>query len=94
MTVRFLSVAEQEYIDAFDYYEGIVEGLGDQFQEELLAAIARVQSFPHAWQKLSNSTRHCRLARFPYGLIYQTRPEGILVVAVMHLGRNPRYWVE
>ncbi len=90
--VRFLAVAEAEYRDAIDYYNAEVLGLGDDFREEVAAALQRISDFPDAWQKLSARTRRCRLNRFPYGLVYQQRPEGILVVAVMHLKREPGYW--
>ena len=43
MKVRFLSIAEQEYKDAYDYYEGVVEGLGIQFKEELVIALKRIE---------------------------------------------------
>jgi plasmid stabilization system protein ParE len=94
MTIRFLSVAEQEFKDAFDHYENIVEGLGDQFKEELIVALKRIQDFPDAWQKLSRKTRRCRLDRFPYGLVYQNRANEILIIAVMELSRKPSYWIE
>jgi plasmid stabilization system protein ParE len=94
MTVRFLSIAEQEFKDAFDYYENIVEGLGDQFKQEIIVALKRIQDFPDAWQKLSRKTRRCRLDRFPYGLVYQNRANEILIIAVMELSRKPSYWIE
>jgi hypothetical protein len=92
--VRFLSVAEQEYRDAYDYYEGVVEGLGMQFKEELVIVLKRIEEFPEAWQRVSSKSRRCRLDHFPYGLIYQVRPTALLVVAVMHLGKEPGYWVK
>ena len=70
MKVRFLSIAEQEYQDAYDYYEGVVEGLGIQFKEELVIALKRIEEFPEAWQRVSSKSRRCRLDRFPYGLVY------------------------
>lgn len=94
MKARFLSIAEQEYQDAYDYYEGVVEGLGIQFKEELVIALKRIKEFPEAWQRVSSKSRRCRLDRFPYGLVYQVRVEELLVVAVMQLSKEPRYWVE
>ena len=93
MKIRFLSVADQEYRDAYDYYEAAVDNLGDDFKIEVISAIARIQSFPDAWQKISIRSRRCRLERFPYGLVYQKRKNEILVIAVMHLRKAPHYWI-
>ena len=93
MTVRFLAIAAQEYQDAFDHYESVVENLGEDFKEAVVEALGRIQDFPNAWQKVSPRTRRCRLARFPYGVVYQRRKQEILVVAIMHLRREPEYWV-
>jgi hypothetical protein len=38
-------------------------------------------------------TRRRLIGRFPYGLVYQETQFGILIVAVMHPHRHPRYWV-
>ncbi len=38
--------------------------------------------------------RRCRLARFPYGLIYGVDGETLVVVAVAHLHGRPRYWID
>ena len=93
MTIRFLSVAAQEYRDAFDYYEAMVRGLGAQFSNEVINTIDRINRFPQAWQKLSPRSRRCRTDRFPYGLIYQIKADEIIIIAVMHLDRDPTYWV-
>jgi len=32
--------------------------------------------------------------RFPYGVLYQARADGVLVLAIMHLRRDPKVWQE
>lgn len=95
MTVRLLEVACQELDEAVAYYNGQASGLGDAFLLETIAAIDRIRRFPLAWHPLSESTRRCRLRRFPYGLIYHHDEKGeVLIVAVAHLHRRPDYWRE
>ena len=54
--------------------------------------IERIIQYPEAWFKLSKRTHRCRTNRFPYGIIYQVRAEILLIVAVMHLSREPQTW--
>jgi toxin ParE2 len=92
VTVRVLEVAQQELDEAIAYYNSQAPGLGDAFLLEAVAAIDRVRRFPQAWQRLGESTRRCRLRRFPYGLIYHEDKGEVLIVAVAHSHRRPDYW--
>ena len=92
MTLAFLAPARAELEQAVDYYNSESEGLGFEFAAEVKRTLERISRYPEAWQPLSKRTRRCRTNRFPYGIIYQIREADILVVAVMHLHRNPRSW--
>ncbi len=78
--------------DAFCYYQQQMNGLGDDFIKEIMAAINRVKLNPYAWSIFSENTRRCLVNRFPYAIIYQIDEEQILIVAIAHLHRNPEYW--
>ncbi len=90
--IKFLAPAEAEFLDAISYYNMQSEGLGYEFAAEVKKTIERIIQYPEAWAKLSKRTRRCRTNRFPYGVIYQIREETLLIVAVMHLGREPQNW--
>jgi len=92
MTVRFLEVASAEYRQAVDYYDAEKPGLGREFSEAVEAALHQITTFPNGWPQISARTRRCLTKRFPYGLIYQQSGDLILVVAIMHLKREPTYW--
>lgn len=34
----------------------------------------------------------CLTKTFPFGVLFRDRPDEIIVVAVMHLHRDPDYW--
>ncbi|MDO8094347.1 MAG: hypothetical protein Q6360_12795 [Candidatus Brocadiales bacterium] len=44
--------------------------------------------------EIEPNLRRCLLSRFPYGLIYGVDADAIIVVAVSHLHREPRYWID
>ena len=92
MEILFLSPAKDELAEAIAYYNGQSEGLGYEFAAELKKTLERIVQYPNAWFKLSNRTHRCRTNRFPYGIIYQIREEKLLIVAVMHLSREPETW--
>lgn len=90
--IAFLSCAESELHDAIRYYNEQNPGLGYEFAAEVKKTLERIASHPEAWAPLSKRTRRCRVSKFPYGVIYQARLEGVLVVAVMHMSRRPDRW--
>jgi plasmid stabilization system protein ParE len=92
MKVEFLEPARAEFLEAVEYYNQQREGLGLEFAEEVRATIERIIQFPEAWLPISKRTRRCRTNRFPFGIIYQMRDEILLIIAVMHLHREPRSW--
>ncbi len=92
MKIEFLPPAKTELMDAISYYNLQSEGLGYEFAGEVKRTLERIVQYPDAWAKLSKRTRRCRTIRFPYGIIYQIRGETLLIVAVMHLSREPETW--
>ena len=92
MEIVFLPPAKAELTDAISYYNMQSEGLGYEFAAEVKRTLERIVQYPDAWFKLSNRTHRCRTNRFPYGIIYQVRNETLLIVAVMHLSREPETW--
>jgi hypothetical protein len=92
MNFFFHPEAEEEFNQAIDYYEEIEPGLGYDFALEVYASIHRSVEYPKAWSHLEGDIRRSLVRRFPYGILYSEEPDGIAVVAVMNLHRNPGYW--
>lgn len=93
MKVSFLTLAQQELDDAVAWYNEQATGLGQDFLDELDRVVRRAVTFPMSCPEIEPGVRRCLLARFPYGLIYGVDRKTIVVVAVAHLHREPRYWV-
>lgn len=92
MNVRFLTLAEQEVDDAFVWFEQQAEGKGVDFLDELDRVVRLVKAFPLASTEIEPEIRRCLFARFPYSLIYGFERQTIVVIAVSHSHREPRYW--
>ena len=93
MKVRFLDLAQRELDDAVAWYDEQAAGLGQDFLDELDRAIRRVVAFPSSCTEVEPGLRRCLMARFPYGVVYGVEQDLIVVVAVAHLHREPRYWI-
>lgn len=64
------------------------------FLEELELAVAAVASSPGRYPAYMVGTRRFIFPYFPFNLIYEQRDEMVVIVAVSHQRRGPRYWVD
>lgn len=94
MKLRILAIAKEELFDAIRYYNNQREWLGFEFALEVKETFLRICRFPEAWSKISERTRRCLLKRFPYAILYRFKEDRILVVAIMHMSRDPKKWQE
>jgi plasmid stabilization system protein ParE len=62
------------------------------FTEEIDAAESAIVEFPEAWPRFETGTRRYLLRRYPFSVVYRIEPDRILIVAVAHGHRRPRYW--
>lgn len=80
--------------EAARFYEARVTGLGDDFLDEFERCVERIVSYPESGQRCYEYFRRLLVPRFPFSVIYELLPEGILIVAVAHQRRRPGYWRE
>lgn len=92
MRLRVVAVAEQEFAEAVDYYNLQRAGLGFEMAAEVAAAFERIREYPNAWAPFSPTTRRCQVHRFPFGVLYHICDGEIVVIAIMHLARDPKRW--
>jgi toxin ParE2 len=92
MTLRLLAPAQDELDEAMAWYAAQAPDLDKAFLFETLKVFRLIQQFPLAWHPLGEGIRRCRLARFPYGVIYAPEGDDILVLAISHLHRAPGHW--
>ena len=81
---------EADIEDAYQWYEGKQEGLGERFFTELAVCCAQVKEHPEYYSKIGKSLRKVLLDRFPYIVTFEIIGSTIFVYAVFHTSRNPK----
>jgi len=94
MNVRFLTLAQKEADEAVVWYDEKAEGKGRDFLDELDRVVRLVKAYPLASPEIEPEIRRCLFARFPYSLVYGIDDQMIVVIAIAHSHREPRYWVD
>ena len=89
---RFYPAAEAEMIAAAAYYEAQQTDLGRRFLASVQDAINRICVNPRIFPIVEPDVRRCLTKTFPFGVLFREQSEMIVVMAVMHLHRDPDYW--
>ena len=90
---RFIAAARHEFLSEIDHYNQAQPGLGLRFIAAVEAAVARALRFPLAGSPSVAGTRRILLKGFPFSLFYRSEGDGIVIFAVAHHARQPRYWL-
>lgn len=92
MIHRFHVEALRELREAVEYYRGVSPEVVADFTLEMSQLVREACAHPHVFRQFDPPARRHFSTRFPYGIIYLLEPDGIWIVAVMHLKREPAYW--
>ena len=88
--------AENDVLEAADWYDRQQPGLGDEFIEEVVTVFDALVVNPllHCRRHPTKNIRWRYPNRFPYRVIYEVIEEERLVViaAVVHAARHDRVW--
>jgi plasmid stabilization system protein ParE len=87
--VRFHPDAEVEMIEAAAYYEAQQADLGRRFLAAVQDASNRIAVNPHLYAIVELDVRRCLTKTFPFGVLFRERPDAFVIMAVMHLHRDP-----
>lgn len=87
--------ARAELLEAIAWYEAERPGLGGRFNAEVERLLARILESPRQFPEIDPGIRRGLVRGFPYGLFFAAQDEvddEILVLAVLHLHRDPPTW--
>ena len=84
--------ANVELMTAAKYYQCQRPELARDFLHAYREAQQAVQRQPDRFSFLAAPVRKCRVAGFPFKLVYEEFPDCIHVLALAHDSRDPEYW--
>jgi len=90
---EFHESAQEELFEAGNYYAHIRPELGTDFEDEINAALRRIQTSPLLFSIEVDPFRKCLVDRFPYSIVYIDLPDRIYIAAIAHHSRRPDYWL-
>ena len=96
LSVKILPAARIDIIETIAWYNQQQTGLGKRFRIALTDAISSVRENPRLFTERYQTVRISPLKKFPYLVYYlfDEQQSRIVIVAVLHGGRDPEAWKE
>ena len=92
MRVVFLEPAREEFLEALEFYEEQISGLGADLLNEVEEKVASLKATPNLGASYVARTRRTLLYRFPYYIIYLVEADVLTILAFAHQRQKPGYW--
>lgn len=93
LEVEVLPPAEDEFDESYHWYRGRSHDAAERFAVAIDTAIKKLRRQPSLGIRIDEEHRFYRLKKsFPFYLVYRTKPEKLVVVAVAHNRREQGYW--
>lgn len=93
MNIQFLTLADREVNDAVGWYDQQGSNVSG-FLDDLDCAVRLAKTYPLLATQIEPEIRRRLLVRYPYSLIYGIHDDTLVIIAVAHHQREPRYWAE
>ncbi len=90
---RVISAAEWDYTEALCWYAERSHRAAEGFNAEFDKALKIIGTDPGRFPRCDDRHRFYLMDRYPYQIIYRTEPDEVVVIAVAHAKRKPKYWI-
>lgn len=96
--VRWTTRAASQLIEAGTFLERERPGAGYGFLEQVESILAVAADHPAIFPRVpdvaGNAVRRGLVRRYGYWVIYEVRPDNLLVLSIWHVARRPEGWRE
>ncbi len=99
LEVRFVDEAAAELRDAAAWYQERSNGLGLVLLSVIDVAVDAIARWPRSGALIEGvgvdlEVRRVPIARFPYFIAYLVLDDVLVVLAIAHERRQPKYWID
>ena len=84
--------AELDIAEAYVWYEGRRDGLGEEFLSSVDACLESIRRRHEMYPVVHEGYRRALIRRFPYAVFYEPSEAAVTIYAVFHTSRNPDKW--
>lgn len=88
--LRILPAVFNDTVEAADWYDDQLAGLGSRFMDSFYAALPELTQNPLVYRPVYREFRRILLKPFPYAAYFRLHGDATVVVLVFHTSRNPR----
>ena len=92
MKVDFHPSAVEELEESADWYAARSIEAAQKLLVAVDVALGKIAEQPERFPQVDASHRACSLEKFPFQIVFRYEKERLLVIAVAHAKRRPRYW--
>ncbi len=88
----FHPLAEAEYIEAFQWYEDQLSGLGERFEQAVEEKLNQINLKPQLFPVKHGNFREAKVEAFPYVIVFwiYKSERMIFISSIFHTSRSPR----
>ena len=84
--------AQADIRSAARWYDDERRGLGTEFTRAVRASLAAIEREPRSYPVAAAEVRRALVRRFPYALYFVASSEAVVVLACLHVRRDPQSW--
>jgi len=90
MIVKLHPKAEEDLMNALNYYYDIDEKIEENFLKYLESTFDKILQFPQLYPYENDFVQKVVVEKFPYIVLYESYKDVIIVLAIFHTKRDPQ----
>ncbi|NLS95158.1 MAG: type II toxin-antitoxin system RelE/ParE family toxin [Planctomycetaceae bacterium] len=90
--VVIASAAEDDFTEALTWYAERSVSAAEGFEAEFERALQTIREEPKRFPPCDDRHRFYLMRRYPFRVIFREEVERVVVIAVAHAKREPRFW--